>query len=169
MNLVAAGALKELKNFEYLLQVFENLTNEEIYLDIYGEGNKDPYEAIIKNKNLKVRMMSRADDMATVIQNYDLFIMPSKFEGFPLSVFEAMAAGVPLMLSDIAPLKSIVKEHAIYFQLNDAEKTAKQILTVQQNKIDISSMAVKAKLYAGKTVTRDIYIKNLLKIYDHLL
>ena len=169
LNLVAAGALKELKNFEYLLQVFENLTNEEIYLDIYGEGNKDPYEAIIKNKNLKVRMMGRADDMATVIQNYDVFIMPSKFEGFPLSVFEAMAAGVPLMLSDIAPLKSIVKEYALYFQLNDAVKTAGQITAVLQNKINISQMAAQAKIYAEKTVRRDIYINNLLDIYNQLL
>ncbi len=169
LNLVAVGALKELKNFEYLLQVFENLTNEEIYLDIYGEGNKAAYEAIIKNKNLRVRMMGRADDMARVIQNYDLFIMPSKFEGFPLSVFEAMAAGVPLMLSDITPLKSIVKEHALYFQLNDAVKTAEQITAVLYNKIDIAQLAVQAKIYAERTVRRDIYINNLLDIYNQLL
>ncbi len=169
LNLVAVGALKELKNFEYLLQVFENLINEEIYLDIYGEGNKAEYETIIKNKNLKVRMMGREDDMATVIQHYDLFIMPSKFEGFPLSVFEAMAAGVPLMLSDIAPLKSIVKEHALYFQLNDEVKTAEQITAILHHKINIAQLAVQAKMYAERTARRDIYINNLLDIYNQLL
>ena len=169
LHLVAVGALKELKNFEYLLEVFAYLTDREIYLDIYGEGDKTKYEAVINNKNLKIKMMGRVDDMATVIQQYDLFIMPSKFEGFPLSVFEAMAAGVPLMLSNIAPLKSIVKDNALYFELDNAAKTAQQIIGVQQNKIDIGNMADKAKKYAEKTVRRDIYIKNLQEIYLQLL
>ena len=111
-------------------------------------------------------MMGRIDDMAKVIQNYDLFIMPSKYEGFPLSVFEAMAAGLPLMLSDIEPLTSIVKENAIYFQLDNARKTADQIMGIQQNTIDIKEMAVKAKAHADITVRRDIYIKELLDIYN---
>ena len=169
LRLVAVGTLKELKNFEYLLKVFEYLTDKEIYLDIYGEGDKTKYETVIGNKNLKIKMMGQIDDMATVIQQYDLFIMPSKFEGFPLSVFEAMAAAVPVMLSDIAPLTSIAKDNAIYFQLNDAAKTAEQIIAVQENKTDISNMAVNAKLYAEKTVRRDVYIKKLLEIYEQLL
>ncbi len=169
LRLVAVGVLKELKNFEYLLKVFEYLTEKEIYLDIYGEGDKTSYETVIHNKNLKVKVMGRVDDMATVIQQYDLFIMPSKFEGFPLSVFEAMAASVPVMLSNIAPLTSIVKDNAIYFPLNDAAKTAQQIIAVQQNKIDIINMAINAKSYAEKTARRAIYIKNLLKIYEELI
>jgi glycosyltransferase involved in cell wall biosynthesis len=168
LHVVAVGALKELKNFEYLLEVFEHLAAQEIYLDIYGDGDQAKYEEIIQNKNLKIRMMGRIDDMATVIQQYDLFIMPSKYEGFPLSVFEAMAAGLPLMLSDIEPLTSIVKENAIYFQLDNAQKTAEQIMAVQQNMIEINEMAVKAKAYAEKTVRRDIYINKLLDIYDQL-
>ena len=55
LYLVAVGALKELKNFEYLLEVFAYLTDKEIYLDIYGEGDKTTYEAVINNKNLKIK------------------------------------------------------------------------------------------------------------------
>lgn len=168
LHLVAVGALKELKNFEYLLEVFEHLTDKEIYLDIYGDGDKVKYETIIEDKKLKIRMMGRIDDMATVIQQYDLFIMPSKFEGFPLAVFEAMAAGIPLMLSAIDPLMSIVKDNAIYFQLDNARATAGQITAIYQNEIDIKEMAIQAKAYAEKTVRRDIYTKRLLDIYDQL-
>ncbi|MBK8519587.1 MAG: glycosyltransferase family 4 protein [Chitinophagaceae bacterium] len=168
LHLVAVGALKELKNFEYLLEVFAYLADQEIYLDIYGDGDKTKYEAIINNKSLKIKMMGRIDDMATVIQQYDLFIMPSKFEGFPLSVFEAMAAGLPLLLSDIAPLTSIVKDNAIYFQLDNARATAAQITAIYQNEINIQEMGIQAKVYAEKTVRRDIYIKRLLDIYDQI-
>ena len=168
LRLVAAGTLKELKNFEYLLEVFEYINGMEIYLDIYGEGDKSKYEAGIKNKNLKINMMGRIDDMAAVLHNYHLFIMPSKFEGFPLSVFEAMAAGILLMLSDIPPLKSIINEHALYFKLNDPEGTAALIKEIFYGNIDINSMALQAKAFAAATVKREIYINRLLNIYEQL-
>lgn len=168
LHLVAVGVLKKLKNFEYLLEVFSYLTDREIYLDIYGDGNKEHYEKVIKNKNLKIKMMGRVDDVSHVIQNYDLFIMPSKFEGYPLAVFEAIAAGVPVMLSDIEPLKEIVKENALYFKLDDAGSTAEKLLAVQQNLRGINKMAIAAKAYAEQKVRRHIYIKALLEIYNRL-
>ena len=168
LRLLAVGSLKPLKNFEYLLDVFEHLKDEEIYLDIYGEGDKKLYEDIIKSKNLKVRMMGRNDDMASVYTDYDLFIMPSKYEGFPLSLFEAMASGIPLLLSDIAPLKSIVKNHAGYFSLDDAAGTADTISDIYKNRSATELMANKAKEFAMETVKREIYIKRLLAIYDNL-
>ena len=168
LRLVAAGTLKELKNFEYLLEVFEYLRGMEVYLDIYGEGERTAYETVINNKNLKIKMMGSVDDMATVLPNYDMFIMPSKFEGFPLAVFEAMAAGIPLMLSDIPPLKTIVHEHALYFKLNDAAVTAGMIKEIFYGNIDINSMSLQAKAFAAITAKREIYIQRLLNIYEQL-
>lgn len=168
LRIVAAGTLKELKNFEFLLAVFEYLVEDEIYLDIYGEGDKSKYEAVIKVKNLKINMMGRVDDLAKVIQNYDLFIMPSKYEGFPLAVFEAMVASIPLMLSDIAPLKAIVKENALYFNLNEPSATAGLIQDIFQGKIDFKNMISNAKRYAAVNVKRKKYIENLVQVYDQL-
>jgi glycosyltransferase involved in cell wall biosynthesis len=167
LKLIAVGTLKPLKNFEFLLDVFGHLKDYNITLDIYGGGEKKSYENVIKNKNLKINMMGFASNMETIISNYDLFIMPSKFEGFPLSLFEAMACGVPLMLADIAPLKSIVKENAIYFDYDD-KATADIIISVFNKKTDTTSLAKKAKIYAENTVRRDTYTKRLFGIYKEL-
>lgn len=169
IKLIAIGSLQKLKNFEYLLQVFYYLKNYNISLDIFGGGDKDPYNTIIKENGLNVTMMGHSSNLKGLINQYDLFIMPSKFEGFPLSVFEAMAVGLPLMLSDILPLKSIVKENALYFPLNDPKKVANQLINILQNKIDIRAMATKANIYAEKTVRRQTYIDKLLTIYDGLI
>jgi len=168
LKLMAAGTLKELKNFEYLLEVFKYLKDQEIYLDIFGAGDKTKYEQVIKADNLKVRMMGYREDMTTVFTEYDMFILPSKFEGFPLVVFEAMASGVPLLLSNIAPVKSIVNEHAVYFELDNAEAAADVINSVWDKKIDIDNMAKNAKTYAEGKVRREIYINNLLEIYANV-
>ncbi|MGB5007232.1 MAG: glycosyltransferase family 4 protein [Ferruginibacter sp.] len=168
LKMIALGTLKPLKNFEYLLEVFGHLKGLPVSLDIYGGGNKGHYEKVIQENGLKVRMMGHTQNLPDIISGYDMLIMPSKFEGFPLSVFEAMAAGLPLMLSDIAPLRSIVHDHAIYFDLGNAAAVADQVKAVLQNDIDITVMAVKAKQYAQKTVRRETYIKNLLDIYSRL-
>ena len=168
LRLVAIGSLKGLKNFEYLLDAFSYLNGDKIYLDIYGEGDKTKYENVINEKKLSIRMMGRHNDIASRLKEYDLFIMPSKYEGFPLSVFEAMASSLPLMLSNIAPLRSIVKDNAIYFDLTDAETTAATIRSIFHMGIDIDSLAKRSKEYAEKTVRRNIYIENLMEIYKQL-
>lgn len=169
LKLIAIGSLQPLKNFEYLLEAFSYLKNYNVTLSIYGGGNQETYQKTIDQKGLKVSMMGHFQQLEMVINNYDIFIMPSKFEGFPLSVFEAMAAGIPLMLSDIAPLKSIVKDNALYFKLDNAASLADMLINILINNTNLKPMADKAQLYARQTVRRSIYIDKLLKIYDKVL
>lgn len=169
LKMIAVGGLRDEKNHAYLIDIFSFLKDHNISLDIYGTGDKTKYEAIVKERQLMIRFMGQHDKLNTVLKKYDLFILPSKFEGFGLSIFEAMVSGVPVMLSNLDSLKSIVGDNAIYFELDNSEKAAQQIIDVLQNKIDINKMAVKAKAYAEKTVRREIYINKLLQIYEQVL
>jgi len=169
LKLIAIGTLKPLKNFEYLLEVFKGLKDYNISLDIYGGGDTTKYQEIIDTYNLRVRMMGHSTSLKDLLPLYDMFIMPSKFEGFPLSIFEAMAAGVPVMVSDIPPLKSIIKENGIYFDLNNPSVVVQILLDIFNNKTNINVLASNAKLYAEKTVRRDVYIRKLLNIYEVII
>ena len=168
LKIIAVGVLREEKNYMYLLEVFSFLKDYNISLDIYGAGDKTQYEKMVNEKNLKIRFMGQHDNVHTVFKNYDLFILPSKFEGFGLSVFEAMVSGVPVMISNLDSLKSIVEDNAIYFELDNAEKVAEQIKAIYLHETDINTMAEKAKVYAEKIVKREIYINKLLEIYKQL-
>ena len=168
LKLIAIGNFRVQKNYFYLLEIFKLLKDHNIHLDMYGGGDLEKYKEVIDKNQLNVTLKGQVTNIKDVIADYDLFIMSSTNEGFPLSVFEAMAAGVPVMLTDIPPLIEIVNDNALYFKLDDAEKAAQQIISICQNRIDINKMAIKAKAYAEKTVRRDIYIKRLLDIYDQL-
>ena len=167
LKLIAVGTLKKLKNFEFLLEVFGYLKDYPITLDIFGDGNQVAYQNVIQSNNLKVNMRGATPDLPGVMAKYDLFIMPSVIEGFPLVLFEAMASGVPVMLSDIASLKCIVKENAIYFDFK-AKEVADTLVSIFEKKIDINSLAEKARTYAEETVKREKYIARLLDIYGAL-
>lgn len=168
LKLIAVGNFRPQKNYFYLLDIFKLLTGQNIHLDIYGGGDLEKFQKVIDETRLNVTLKGQVTNVNDMIAGYDLFIMSSTNEGFPLSVFEAMAAGVPVMLTDIAPLKDIVKDNALYFKLDNAAAAAEKLIAIQQNRIDINEMAIKAKWYAEKTVRREAYVKKLLDIYNQL-
>lgn len=63
------------------------------------------------------------------LANYDLLIQPSREEGFGLTIAEAMAAKVPVLVSDIAAPMEVINHGKLgmYFQRGDSEDLAKWI------------------------------------------
>lgn len=60
------------------------------------------------------------------------FIYPSTFEGFGMPVLEAMAAGVPVACSDIAPLREIADGCAHFFNPEDEQQIRQAMLQLEQ-------------------------------------
>lgn len=169
LRLVAVGRLSPVKNIDYLLDVFAELTGQPISLDIYGTGDGTGYQQQINERKLNITLKGPHPDIASVLPQYDAFILPSLFEGFPLSVFEAMAAGLPLLVSDIAPLHDVVKEHALYFPLDNAAAVAGLLQSILHQQQPVNAMAAAALHYANATVRRSSYTERLLQIYGEVL
>lgn len=167
-KIIAVGNLKPVKNYTYLFEIFKHLKDVPVSLDIYGEGETEKYQSVIDTEKLNINLMGLNPKVYQVLPGYDLFIMASKFEGYPISVLEAMASGVPCMLSDIAPLNDIAGENAIYFKLDNAEAAACLIKDIVNNKIDSNSLAIAGKMYSQRA-QRKIYIEKLLSIYDDII
>jgi len=167
-KIVAVGNLKPQKNYQYLFEIFKHLKNIPADLEVYGYGDIEKYQSIIAKEGLNIKLMGQHTNIHEVLPQYDLFIMPSKFEGFPLSVIEAMASGVPCMLSDIKPLKNIAAGNAIYFTLDNPEIPASIIKSIVNKEINIDEMAKKAKIFAEK-FRRKFYIEKLLHIYNDIM
>jgi glycosyltransferase involved in cell wall biosynthesis len=131
LKIVSVGALRKQKNQALLVDAMSRLKDQPIELDIYGSG---PLEDELKNKiastgaNLKLK--GESNDLQNILPEYDLFIMSSLFEGFSLSVLEAMAIGLPLLLSDIPSFREQCEETAVYFPLNSAGLLAEKIKNV---------------------------------------
>ncbi len=99
------GAFIPQKNHSFIIDIFlkvHNL-NPSAKLVLIGEG---PNCAEIKEKVEKMGLKQnviftgRTDDISKWLSAMDLFIMPSKYEGLPVSVIEAQASGLKCILSD---------------------------------------------------------------------
>jgi glycosyltransferase involved in cell wall biosynthesis len=99
--------------------------------------------------------------LADKIRSARLFIFPSVKEGFGLAIAEAMAAGLPCILSDIAPLREVYGDSAVFAKADEPSAFAEAILDLlfdQRKRLDYSG---RSKSLA-KNFSWDIVAKNVL-------
>ncbi|MDR0686783.1 MAG: glycosyltransferase [Dysgonamonadaceae bacterium] len=117
-------------------------------LDFIGAGSSEYYlKELIKQYNLEKFVTftgeKRREDIYNNLHNYDLLIQPSIYEGFGLTVAEAMAARVPVLVSaNDGPMEIIENgEYGFWFRKGDAEHCCEQIrqIILQREKLNIIS------------------------------
>lgn len=110
---VAAGRLVHQKGFDLLIRAWPKVAaaHPDWTLRIYGHGvERDRLQAMIDRRGLagRVQLMGFTDDLPGVLATAGLFVLSSRFEGFPLVLLEAMAAGVPVVAVDCPTGPSMV-------------------------------------------------------------
>lgn len=95
-NVIAIGNLSKRKGFDNLLKVFTYLKEENIHLYIIGDGD-DKENLLLQKKeyNLEnVHFLGKKANPFPYMKNADLFILSSRYEGFPNVLLEAGACGI---------------------------------------------------------------------------
>ncbi|WP_339824847.1 glycosyltransferase family 1 protein [Paenibacillus sp. FSL R7-0163] len=93
------------KNHEFLIEVFKKAyeKNNQCVLVLVGDGELEEYiKEKVEKLNLQgsVFFLGNRKDVPDLLQAFDVFIMPSFFEGLPLVGIEVQAAGLPCIMSD---------------------------------------------------------------------
>ncbi len=112
----AVGYLSWQKGYDRLLRCFNRMSatipvGEKWGLVIIGEGEQRKELREMRKKtphNLKVSLPGFRADAARCIGAFDLFVMPSRFEGFGLALVEAMAHGIPIVASRVDALPGLL-------------------------------------------------------------
>lgn len=104
-NLIAAGRLEYQKGFDLLLEAFAAVAanHPDWTLDIFGRGSRrEPLEQSVVDLGLggQVRINAPTDRLGERMRNASVFVLSSRFEGFPLVLLEAMAAGLAVVSFD---------------------------------------------------------------------
>lgn len=94
-NVVAIGNLSARKGFDNLLKVFTHLKNEPISLHILGDGRDAEALKKFKEENhlTNVHFLGRQANPYKYLAAADLFVLSSRYEGFPNVLLEAGACG----------------------------------------------------------------------------
>jgi glycosyltransferase involved in cell wall biosynthesis len=170
LQCVAVGNLKEAKNYFYLLEAFSHLKNYPIRLDIYGEGSlREPLTQYIQENGLKVNLFGQVGDVLNVLPNYDLFLQGSSHEGFGISVAEAIAMKLPVLISDIPVFREITVGQAHFFPLDNVHKLAAILKSLSQDERKRKRFVHNAYEQICKISSENAYKKNLHEIYSYFI
>ena len=168
IKLVAVGNIKNQKNYNYLVKAFENLKEYPISLDIYGQGSNDEFETLqteINKNKLPIILKGRMDNVQLILSRYHLYVSCSKYEGFGIAAIEAMACGLPLLLSDLPVYHEITFENALFFDVHKTESFVTLIKEIFKKKCDLNELSNQG-IDIAKKYTKEIYLNKLFTIYD---
>ena len=97
LKLLFTGRITQVKGVKYMLDAIEQFDRKDVELHLVGNIIGSGI-ALMRRKNLFVHHGSMAQiKLFEFYQNFDAFLFPSLIEGFPLSVIEAMGAGLPVI------------------------------------------------------------------------
>lgn len=128
------GRFVDAKNHVFLLEIFRQLhqRNKDSVLLLIGDGELRPQiEAVVKQKSLEnaVILTGVQPNVCDYYQAMDVFAFPSVYEGLPVSLVEAQAAGVPCCVSGNVPQEAAITDLVEFVRLEDgASRWADRVL-----------------------------------------
>lgn len=131
----SVGRLVDAKNYQRLIRGFSSVLERipKSHLVLIGDGeNREELEqeAIARGIEDQVTFMGELsrDEVYSALHHFDVFVMPSLWEGFCNAVVEAMAAGLPILCSDISTLREVVGDTALYADPEDPSDMARAMI-----------------------------------------
>ena len=165
------------KGQHILIQALEGLKHNDpncfFILDIIGDGESYEYlKNMVETKGLSNNITFLGDKPRSFIyenlKNYDLLVQPSLFEGFGLTITEAMSAIVPVLVSDIDGPMEIIKngKYGEFFKSSDSIDCSKKIQYIMNN-YDVSiEKAINAKEYCDTNFSIKQTAKRYIDFYN---
>lgn len=111
------------KNHSQLIKIFAEIKKikQNAVLLLIGAEETDELRTLCDklSVNGSVKFLGARTDVPLLLQAYDVFLFPSTNEGLPVSLIEAQAAGLPVIMSDSITSEVCVTDNVIRLSLND--------------------------------------------------
>lgn len=143
LKLVYAARIHPIKNLDLLISVLPQLKSS-LKLTIIGVVEDEDYWQKCKKQlnqlpNIEVEVLGdmKHDELMNKLSNYDVYVLPTLGENFGHSIFEALSAGLPVIISDQTPWRNL-KDQKVGFDIplidkNSFTKAIEKFATMSQD------------------------------------
>lgn len=164
----SVGRLVPVKNYELLLRAFSRL-RARTRLVFIGEGpERAKLEGVAATCGITSRttLLGHREDVADLLVGLDVFVLPSRSEGMSNTLLEAMAAGVPVMASDVGGNREIVEDgrSGLLFASEDEAGLSERLTSL----VDDLSLRARLGRAGSDRVIREFSMGSMIRKYETL-
>lgn len=161
------GRFADVKNHKMLINAFNRVRSviPDVKLKLIGCGlNYDQVKLQVEQLNLgkNVEFLGLQSDVFSFLHDADVFILPSVYEGMPMTLIEAMGTGIPIIASNVGAIPSMLNDMEDALLIDVSEDAIVDAMIKMRNVALRKKLGVSAKrrsLLFSAEVMADEYIK----------
>lgn len=149
--LLTVGRLSRQKGYDILVPVIKHVTRKFPDVRFVWAGDGEERENLVhaleaESVRDKVLLPGHRNDIPRLMRAADVFVFPTRFEGHPFSLLEAMACGLPVVTSDASGITEIVEHgvHGIVFRAGDSLQLEEAICRALEHPAEMETYAAHA-------------------------
>lgn len=170
------GRLHPQKNFELFLEVAADVLRQHPRATFLIAGT-GPEEEMLKRRAAelalgeRVRFLGPVSDPRELYARADLLLLTSRYEGTPMVILEAMAAGVPIVAAALDGVREVLKdgEDAALVTPGDRAEFARRVSELLAAPASAQQLAHAARVKVEKSYSAEVMTRNVEEIYKRCL
>lgn len=169
-----AARLDPLKGLDVLVDAAARLPGVRFALTAFGGGpERAELEARIARLGIgnRVGLLGRRDDVPELMAGCDVFVLPSRYEGLPVSIIEAMAAARPVVATAVGGIPELVVdgETGVLVPPDDAASLAAAIADVLADRERGAALGAAGRERVRRSFTGERMAAGVSAVYEDLL
>jgi len=165
--------LSPVKGHVYLIEAMKEVIGEfsDARLFIFGQG-KVKYDLVRKAERLKISdklfFLPSVTHTSEIMQEIDIFVMPSLQEGFGLSILEAQACGIPVIASGVGGIPALIRHDVTGLLVPPKEPAALAgaIMKVMENKELAIRLGLQGRRSVEEKFNEDKMVRKIEQVYQ---
>ena len=114
-------------------------------------------------------LLGHRSDLPRLLQAADLFLFPTRFEGHPFALLEAMAYGLPIITTDVSSIPEVIEHqiHGLLYRAGDEDGLVHAVRWAVQHPDKMQAMAQQAHQRVQQ-FSEATMIEKTLSVWQHL-
>ena len=163
------GAFNERKGLDILFKALSGIKEDIFHLVLVGDGDRNWLNLLIKENHLETKVSIFSFQNPYIFyQLFSFFVLPSRREGFPLVVIEAMMMGLPIIRSDTQGASEQVNHgvNGFLFKNEDSNELKYYCMKLLKNENLRISMGKKSREIAINKFDENTMAQKTLQLYS---